>query len=139
MINLALPFTPSTNTYWRHVPIGKGVKVYISKAGKEYREKCARIIQGYMQQTGQPTIESRVFMRVDLYPPDRRSRDLDNFDSKALCDALTYGGILKDDDLIRGRLSWFHDEEPVPGGLAVVTLQAIESVADVFGGTDETA
>ena len=134
MITLALPFTPSTNHYWRHVGLpNRAVKVYISKQGKEYRERVARIIAG----SGFAMVTSRVFMRVDLYPPDKRDRDLDNFDSKALCDALTYGGLLEDDKLIRGRLSWFHDEETVKGGLVVVKLQPIESVADIFGANED--
>ena len=44
MITLSLPFPPSTNHYWRSVPVGKFVKVCISKKGREFSDQVARII-----------------------------------------------------------------------------------------------
>ena len=128
MITLALPFPPSTNRYWRSVPIGKGVKVTISKAGREYAESVARIVaaEGVKQQTGE------LFARYDLYPPDRRSRDLDNFDSKAVNDALTKSGLLVDDSQIRGKVSWFHDDDVQPGGKIVVHLARLDTVREIY-------
>ena len=48
--------------------------------------------------------------------PTNVRRDLDNFDSKAVNDALTKSGLLVDDSQIRGKVSWFHDDDVQPGG-----------------------
>lgn len=49
---------------------------------------------------GQTAPEGRLDVGVQLYPPDRRVRDLDNFGTKSLLDALTHAGIIEDDSLI---------------------------------------
>ena len=130
MITLSLPFPPSTNRYWRSVPLPgrKGVKVCISKAGREYSEEVARIVasSGIEQQTGE------LFARYDLYPPDKRSRDLDNFDSKAVNDALTKSGVLVDDSQIRGKVSYFHDDQVIQGGKIIVQLARLEMVQEIY-------
>jgi Holliday junction resolvase RusA-like endonuclease len=87
---IELPYPPSLNHYYRHV----GNRVLISKQGREYREAVMAIVRGL------PTIEGKIWLRLYIYPPDNRRRDIDNM-LKALFDALTVGGIYEDDSCIR--------------------------------------
>jgi len=62
-------------------------------------------------------------MWVELFPPDRRKRDVDNI-LKALLDALTHAGVYEDDSFIddlrvvRGAV--------IKGGYCRVVLSQIE-------------
>ncbi len=56
----------------------------------------------------------------ELYPPDKRRRDLDNFDGKALWDALTKAGVWKDDSQVKSRYSEWGDV--LKGGNVFVTI-----------------
>ena len=92
-LNLILPFPPSMNTYWRHV----GEKVLISEKGRAYRKA---VIDCIWQVVGAKQFgDARVAVTLQLIPPDRRKRDIDNF-NKALFDALTHAGIWNDDEQI---------------------------------------
>ena len=57
---------------------------------------------------------------IDLFPPDRRRRDVDNV-QKALLDALAHGGAYHDDS----QIARFTDRAPcvVPGGKVQVRIQ----------------
>ncbi len=85
-----LPFPPSVNHYWRS---RRGGGRFISKAGRAFR---AAVMALPSLPLG--AIASRVAVRVDLWAPDRRVRDLDNFAGKALYDALVHAGVLVADD-----------------------------------------
>jgi len=96
MISLTLPFPPSLNTYYRHVVIpvksGKGRSVTLmSMAGRKYREAVKNIATGACACMSGP-----LRVCLELYPPDRRARDLDNY-AKAVLDALTHAGVWGDD------------------------------------------
>lgn len=92
MIIIDLPWPNSTNTHWRHA---RG-RTYISPAGIAYRSavKVSAALHGLIAPEG------RLDVGVQLYPPDKRVRDLDNFGTKSLLDALTHAGIIQDDSLI---------------------------------------
>lgn len=91
MIELELPFPPSVNHYYRRV----GPRTLISREGRRFREKvCALLaVAGVRPLTGTLRVE------IDVYPPDRRRRDLDNL-QKGLLDALEHGGAYRDDSQI---------------------------------------
>lgn len=93
MIELTLPFPPSTNTVWRNL---KG-RTLLSKRGREFRREVG--IYAGMQYKGEP-LEGRLSVLVLLTPPDRRKRDIDNYGGKALLDALTHAGMWMDDEQI---------------------------------------
>ena len=44
-------------------------------------------------------IEDRILLEIVLFPPDRRVRDIDNY-NKALLDAISHSGLWVDDNLI---------------------------------------
>lgn len=62
---------------------------------------------------------------VDVYPPDRRRRDIDNL-QKGLFDALQYARIYGDDSQIE-RFT-VERRAPTPGGRVIVTIRE-------YGGT----
>lgn len=113
MISLTLPWPPSSNSYYRRA----GHRIYLSEAGRKYREKVAEIVA----EAGQKQF-GRLAMFASLYPPNKRKFDCDNR-IKALQDALQFAGVFDDDEQIDA-LAIFR-EEIVPGGMCkVVIVQA---------------
>jgi Holliday junction resolvase RusA-like endonuclease len=91
MLELDLPYPPSVNHYWRHV----GSRVLISREGRAYRSTVGAILA---LRRVRPLVGS-LAIEIDVYPPDRRRRDLDNL-MKSLLDALAHGGAYEDDSQI---------------------------------------
>ena len=110
---LVLPYPPSANHYWRHV----GPKVLISKQGRDYR----KAVEAAAFPVGAPQSD-RLSVKVRLFPPDRRRRDLDNT-LKPLLDACTHAGLWLDDSqideltIVRG--------EVVPEGKVLLTVREL--------------
>jgi len=115
MITLTLPYPPSVNHYWGM----KGMRRFVGKKGMEFRKEVSERVAeaGYQPMTG------KIAVFVALYPPDRRTRDLDNV-TKALLDALQHAGCFEDDSdiddlhLIR--------QEVQKGGSCTVVITPIE-------------
>ena len=96
MIEITLPFPPSTNTYWRHLSKGKlAGRTLISEKGREYRRLVTQLVAA--EPRGQMT--GRLAVHIDAYPPDRRRRDLDNL-LKSLQDSMQHAGLYADDSQI---------------------------------------
>lgn len=89
MLELDLPFPPSTNTYWRH---GNGHH-YLSNSGRAYRDTVA----GIFTAAGAKKQHGHLALFAVGWPKDRRKRDLDNHFGKALLDALQHAGAYDDD------------------------------------------
>lgn len=92
MIILDLPFPVSTNVYYRHA---RG-RTYIGAPGRKYRLK----VQDYAATHKLKAPAGRLAVSVQLYPPTRAKRDVDNFGGKSLLDALTFSGVIEDDCLV---------------------------------------
>ncbi len=92
MIVIDLPFPNSTNTHWRHA---RG-RHYVSPKGVAFRNLVKTEVERYALKAP----DGRLELSVMLYPPDNRRRDIDNFGTKSLLDALTYSGLIEDDSLI---------------------------------------
>lgn len=91
MIELALPFPPSVNHYYRRV----GPRTLISREGRRFRERvCAQLAEAGIERMNGP-----LRVEIEVYPPDQRRRDIDNV-QKALLDALQHGGLYEDDSQI---------------------------------------
>lgn len=115
---IILPWPPTVNTYWRHA---RG-RHYISKKGTDYRKQVTSIITAanLVIQTS-----SRLKIKIDAHPPDKRRRDLDNL-QKAVFDSLTSAGFMLDDEQIddfRVRRG-----ERVSGGMMAVVITEMEAV-----------
>lgn len=119
MIDLTLPWPPSTNSIWRNV----AGRTLLSRKGRQYRKDVASAVAE--QHQGQP-LAGRLAVSVTLLPPDRRKRDIDNHGGKALLDALTHAGVWVDDEQI-DRLTIVRGERE-RGGLALVEITEVEGV-----------
>lgn len=111
-MEIELPFPPSVNHLWRRV----GHRIIVSRRGREYRTSVCSILRGAQPMTG------RLSVSIDLYPPDRRRRDLDNT-QKALLDALAHGGAYLDDSQI-DHLE-INRRERFPNGKVIVRIEEI--------------
>jgi Holliday junction resolvase RusA-like endonuclease len=112
MLEVELPYPPSINHYWRRV----GHKTLISREGRRFRASVVAILAALRLRplAGDLTVE------VEVYPPDRRRRDIDNV-QKALLDALAHGGAYADDSqVVRLEIT---KREPVAGGKTVVRIR----------------
>lgn len=110
-MTLTLPYPPSLNHYWRRV----GNRTLISRSGREYRQMVCDLasLAGVKEQAG------RLSVKVEVYPPDKRRRDLDNL-TKALLDALEHAGAYQDDSQIDRLL--IERGERRDGGCVVVRI-----------------
>ena len=118
MIELTLPWPPSTNTVWRNL---RG-RTLLSKRGREFRRLVGEMVG---QQYDDAPLRGRLSVHVTLYPPDRRKRDIDNYGGKALLDALTHAQVWADDEQI-DRLTIIRGESAKGGG-CLVTIDEVGS------------
>ena len=114
VLKLVLPFPPSLNHYYRHV----GPRTLISREGRSYRKRVCALLKA---QRVEP-LKGGLTIEIELHPPDRRRRDVDN-SMKGLLDSLEHGGAYHDDGQIVRLEAEKH--EPVPGGQVVVTIEEI--------------
>ncbi len=92
-VNLTLNFPPTVNSYYVRSKRG----VFISKKGRLFRGNVAE--ECHEQSAYALGLSCALKVDVILYPPDRRTRDLDNY-MKALLDALTLAKVWEDDSLV---------------------------------------
>jgi crossover junction endodeoxyribonuclease RusA len=122
-LTLELPYPPSVNHYWRHPNKGKLVgRHVISHEGREYRVQVHKLVL-ITRLNG--TLTGRLWVDIELYPPDQRRRDLDNA-MKSLLDALQFSGVYRDDSQIDRLLILRRTMRK--DGLAVVTIQPTKPV-----------
>ena len=116
MIQLKVPFPNSTNSHWK---IARG-RHYISQKGVKFRQDVLNKVrlQGIKPFTG------RLCVEVNLYPPDKRKRDIDNFGGKSLMDALMHAGVFVDDEQIDKLI--VERKEIVKGGQCIVHIKEHE-------------
>lgn len=112
MVELNLPYPPSVNHYWRRV----GERTLISRGGRAFRETVCSILAA----DGVRPLAGPLVVDIQVHPPDRRRRDVDNI-AKSLLDAMQHGGDYTDDSQIV-RLS-IEKGEPVENGKTVVRIR----------------
>lgn len=86
-----LPWPPTVNSLWRN--LGRTV---LSKRGRLWKQ--AAQMELLSQERPREPFQGPVWVTIELRPPDRRRRDLDNH-AKAVLDALVDAGILIDDSM----------------------------------------
>jgi crossover junction endodeoxyribonuclease RusA len=112
MTELELPFPPSVNHYYRRV----GPRTLISREGRRFRERVCSLLAA----SGVRRVAGPLRVEIEVYPPDRRRRDIDN-SMKALLDTLQHGGLYRDDSQI-AKLE-IERRDPVPGGRTLVRIE----------------
>lgn len=115
MLELELPYPPSINHYWRRV----GPRTLISREGRRFRERVVAILAALQVRP----LVGNLAVHVEVFPPDRRRRDIDNV-QKALFDALEHGGAYADDSQIV-KLT-IEKGKPVEGGKTLVRIRKTE-------------
>lgn len=96
MVILTLPFPPSVNGYWRHPTKGPlAGRHLISEKGRDYRQA----VQDFVGRYQISPVPGRLSVAIEVFPPDRRKRDLDNL-PKGILDSLTHAGVIEDDSHI---------------------------------------
>lgn len=99
-IEITFPFPPSVNHYWGERVLtpkrgGKPIVIkYVTKDGKAFSAQVHAIC--HKAGLAGMKIHGDLSVHVVLYPPDRRARDVDNY-NKALLDSLTKAGVWIDD------------------------------------------
>lgn len=118
MMEIELPFPPSTNHIWRHF---RG-RTVLSAAGRRFRQQVCAILNAAAVRP----MEGKLCCSVTVYPPDRRRRDIDNL-LKSLLDALQRGGAFPDDS----QIVWLITVKatPVVGGRVLVKLSPLSRTA----------
>jgi crossover junction endodeoxyribonuclease RusA len=113
MINLILPYPPSVNHYWGV----SGKQRFIGKKGKEFRQAVAEACLDLEVKT----MEGNVSVFVALWPPDKRTRDIDNT-IKPLLDAMEHAGVYENDC----QINQLHvvRKDPIKGGACAVVITA---------------
>lgn len=112
---LELPFPPSVNSYWGF----KGSQRFLTKQAKEFKTNC---FAAFVASRHQGFATDRLQVCVELYMPDRRVRDVDNY-AKSLLDALCQANVFEDDGqideltLVRKQL--------IKGGKCIVHLRKL--------------
>lgn len=112
---LNLPWPPSVNHCWLHLNWRNSRSVILTKNGKLFRALVERLIREKRDNGKIPEqpLDGALEVKMKLYPPDKRRRDIDNY-SKAVFDALTHGGFWKDDSQVVRQIIEKHN--PVRGG-----------------------
>jgi len=95
-IEIYLPWPPTVNDYYGTRVVKKRQIRYIKAKGRKFREDIEAAVA---EQVGYLHLDDRLFVEVELFPPDDRRRDVDNY-MKALLDAMTQAKIWEDDSQI---------------------------------------
>ena len=101
--------------YWRSTCRLGYSQVYISPEGKRFREHVIEHI-GKVANTG-----ARLDVSIELLMPDKRIRDLDNY-QKSLLDALKHARVYQDDSLIDALHILRAGVDPMKLGKCTVTI-----------------
>ena len=99
LLSFVLPFPPSVNRYYRNV----GYRTLLSREGRAYRDAVCALLAG---RVGQP-LEGLLEVQLDLFPPDARRRDWDNF-QKGVWDSLQHAGVYCDDCQVKRAVIELH-------------------------------
>lgn len=106
MIALTVPYPPTINHYYGN---RKNGGKYIKKEGKQFRKIVCT--QAFVKRI--KTITVPIAVTLNIYPPDKRKRDIDNI-NKALFDALEHAKVYDNDCQIKSLYSYKNDFEGNP-------------------------
>jgi len=120
MIKLTLPWPPSTN----HSHHYGGKRKFLSKPTQKFREVVQDIVVD-----AKAKIEGRLAVFYAFYPPDRRRRDIANYEKQAT-DALQAAGVFLDDEQID--FIWLVRRPQIKGGQIKVVIVEHDGVMQML-------
>lgn len=129
MIEVTLPYPPTVNHYW-----GRKHRMSRDRSGKlkvfcqtfiKQKGKLFHKLSGWQFKANgiRETLTSNLSVTIDVYPPDRRIRDIDNL-FKAIADTLEKNNVIKNDNQIQSITISKRDVEK-PHGKVVVKISEI--------------
>lgn len=112
---------PSANHTWRKT---RGGRIYLATEARTFRADVMSRVAAARSRGDLPRRSFARRLRVDmeLTPPDRRRRDIDNV-HKALFDALTRAGVWTDDQLVKKESTEFHEPDGRGGRVALTITE----------------
>ena len=115
--SLALPWAPSVNGYWRAF---RGRQI-LSKKGRVFRDDVLAAQAFFAPDLRD--LSGRLEVTLELWAPDNRRRDIDNY-IKAPLDALTHADVWGDDSQVDALHVY---RRPVQGkpGKVLVTIEEL--------------
>lgn len=120
--NVELPYPPSVNHMWTPMVFRKNGKTI---RGRRRSERALEFVAATLVLLGRRTsFLGAVAVEIDVFFPDKRTRDLDNL-AKGILDAITHAGVIGDDSQIVD-LRLRNMREVVNGGRIVVRLWAVD-------------
>lgn len=114
-LNLTIPFPPSVNTYWGF----RGSRRFLTARATAFK---TQVNTEFSRSGHEGFANQRLKVTIELYPPDRRIRDIDNV-VKSTLDALCQSGVFVDD----GQIDVLHVErkEVIKWGAAKIILETV--------------
>jgi crossover junction endodeoxyribonuclease RusA len=91
ILRFELPYPPSINHYY----IRNSAGVVLGAKGKSYRRDAALLLHRFRGACQ----DKRLAVTINVFPPDKRKRDIDNL-CKAVLDSLEHAGIYNNDNQI---------------------------------------
>lgn len=88
-LSLILPYPPSVNTYWNF----NGSRRFLTAKANKFKADTWAL---FRENGHSGFFNAQIGIKICLYPPDARTRDIDNI-CKPLLDALTQAGVFEDD------------------------------------------
>ncbi len=92
LADFEFPFPPSVNSYWQHRTRG----TFVSDDGIAFRNDVLAVV---LPLRVKPLL-CELHAEIELWAPDRRRRDVDNY-CKGLLDAMQKAKVFKDDNQIK--------------------------------------
>ena len=131
MIEIELPYPPTVNHYKRAgrvVTMASGKKYQLrvnTDATKQFYYEAWLRIRSLIANVAVKSFDSATILSVelDVYPPDKRRRDIDNL-AKVTLDALVKGGLMVDDYQIARLLNTRMDI--IKQGKVIVRIQELK-------------
>lgn len=91
ILRFELPYPPSINHYYVHT--ARGVK--LGTKGQSYRNDAVYLLHKFKGACK----DKKIAVTINVFPPDKRKRDLDNI-LKCLLDAMEHANVYENDNNI---------------------------------------
>ena len=91
ILRFELPYPPSINHYY----VRAGSSIALGAKGKSYRRDAALLLHRFRGACQ----DKRLTVTINVFPPDKRKRDIDNI-LKCLLDAMEHANVYNNDNQI---------------------------------------